>query len=66
MDRPSILGLTFSVLTCTVAVEDAAKNHANPAQIVSRKLAAQISLVQVPQLEDILWEKGCKNCEETP
>ena len=29
--------MTFSVIACTVAVEDAAKNHSNPAQIVCRK-----------------------------
>ena len=54
-----MLDLTFSVLACPVAVGDAAKNHSNPAQIVCRKKAAQISLVQVLQLEDILWTLPC-------
>ena len=46
--------MTFSVLTCTVAVGDAAQNHSDSAQNVCRKKAAQISLVEVLQLEDIL------------
>ena len=46
--------MTFSLSTCTVAVADAAQNHSNSAQNVCRKKAAQISLVQVSQLEDIL------------
>ena len=50
----SILDLTFSLLTCTVAVGDAAQNHSDSAQNVCRKKAAQISLVQISQLEDIL------------
>ena len=50
----SILDLTFSLLTCTVAVGDAAQNHSDSAQNVCRKKAAQISLVQVLQLVDIL------------
>ena len=41
-------------MICTVAVEDAAQNHSDSAQSVCRKKAAQISLVQVLQLEDIL------------
>ena len=47
--------MTFSVIYCTVAVGDAAKNYSNSAQNVCRKKAAQISLVEIPQLEDILW-----------
>ena len=47
--------MTFSLLTCTVAVEDAAQNHFNSAQNVCQKKAAQFSLVQISQLEDILW-----------
>ena len=47
--------MTFFVLTCTVAVEDAAQNHSDSAQYVCQIKAAQISLVEVLQLEDILW-----------
>ena len=50
-----MLGLTFSIFTCTDAVENAAQNHSNSAQNVCRKKAAQISLVENSQLEDILW-----------
>ena len=48
--------MTFSVLTCTVAVGNAAQNHSDSARNVCRKKAAQISLVEVLQLEDILWD----------
>ena len=47
--------MTFSLSTCTVAVADAAQNHSNSAQNVCQKIAAQISLVENSQLEDILW-----------
>ena len=46
---------TFFVLTCTVAEGDAAQNHSDSARNVCQKKAAQISLVEVLQLEDILW-----------
>ena len=39
---------------CTVAVGNAAKNHSNLAWNVCRKKAAQIYLVEFPQLEDTL------------
>ena len=51
------LGLTHIVLPCTVAVENAARNHSNSAQNVCPKKAALISLVENSQLEDILWPK---------
>ena len=47
--------MTFFVITCTVAVEDAAQNHSDSAWNVCRKRAALISLLEVLQLEDILW-----------
>ena len=42
------------MLTCTVAVKDAAQNHCNLAWNVCRKKTAQISLVEYSQLGDIL------------
>ena len=50
-----ISGLTFSILTCTDAVGDAAQNHSDSARNVFRKKAAQIFLVEYSQLGDILW-----------
>ena len=58
----SISSLTFFVLTCTVAVENAAQNHSVSAWNVCQKKAAQISLVEVLQLEDILWYVLCMQC----
>ena len=46
--------MTFFVLTCTVAAENAAQNHSDSARNVCRKKAAQIFLVENSQLEDIL------------
>ena len=36
----SILGLTFSVLACTVAVKDVAQNHSNSARNVCQRKVA--------------------------
>ena len=51
----SISGLTFSTFNCTVAVGNAAQNCSNSVRNVSRKKAAQVSLVQLSLLAYILW-----------
>ena len=50
----SIWGLTFSILTCSDAVGNAAQNHSDSAWCVCQKEAAQIFFLKYSQLGDIL------------
>ena len=57
--------MTFFVLTCTVAVGDAAQNHSDSARNVCHKEAAQMYFVEVLQLENILCFKVSRYMKAT-